>query len=154
MCHGDLHTGNILIFKDEKEGIIAKWCDFGCGYDNGRGLIDFHTYDETLREFLLKPELENRIWSDCQSFADIVEKIWEDRNEDEEPHDVRALADRHIRISYALKNVNNLNELLAQWGNFLIYGPGKRSKSRRSKSRKSKSRKSKWLRSRFGRKHY
>ena len=76
--------------------------DFGLGYDDGRGKITFNVLDEN-RESQSRRMHEELVKKDCRRFSMVVNEIWEDREEDEEPDDVRALADRQVLIGNALK---------------------------------------------------
>ena len=116
IAHGDIHMGNILVFKEED--VIAKWTDFGLAFVSGKGE---YTYNSRARQRQIQNMLAKRIQTDCERFANIVWQIMRGRKRDQESQDIRHMIDRYWEMIDSLRKAKNLNEILQQYQDILAY---------------------------------
>ena len=117
IAHGDIHAGNVLIFKEDGD-IVAKWTDFGLAFVSGKGEYIFNSKAKSRKTQRM---LAKRIEKDCKLFANILTEIWKNRKREKEHDHVRQLCDRYTKIIDALKNVKNLDQILVQFKDILVY---------------------------------
>ena len=107
IVHGDIHLGNVLLFRDGKR-VVAKWTDFGLGtayrFDDKNFMSKLSAEDI----HYMRENLRDGIRDDCRKFVKLLEQLWD-----------RHLMDRHDKRTFELvlnmikviRNCDNLNEM-------------------------------------------
>ena len=107
ISHGDVHTGNVLIFN-ETDGIVGKWSDFGLGNVGSNKMYRFR---------MVKPhdmlnEFRNDITGMCLVFGSVLRG--RHRCRPETPQD-KDLFDQVIQMQKMMKTASSL------WGVYQKY---------------------------------